>query len=864
MWRQNDGTEKMLFCGDQFGIINNECDQLFHGQLITLNNKTSIICCPASIWLNIINTTTNETIKWLTKDSILKLLIDSNDQNEIESLILCHPLYCSTEEFIEFLLKNVIKNQEKIILIVTKWIKLHAIQLDDEQRADQSLHCDLFELKFYNQFLLTKLFLYLNSTQIQMINFQLSICSSHRTLSLNKSMKNEQFPFEIISSSSHSNSHSKHSHSLFIHKVNDSSLQLLVGDEIIEFNGNSSCSLQQCNSQLLNCTLIQLTVKFNPHKYYQLINNTTSSHPTSYPSSHQLQVIKVFNVHNEYKLISCLSSTTTKEIVMLALAHHNLYPSNQISHLQSRDFNLYEVKLLNDMKSLKIRLIQSDSNDIQSRCELLASRFYIKSDLIPQHKLNDELMKSEILKEFKEFHSCDSLFDLNVKQLAIEMTNQQLNKLNSICPINLFDDLFVSNMTSHNSNLKSLKSFESSSNTTFYWTLNQVLIASSNSNERMKCVKILIKLCFELLHLNNYNSLFSILMALNHTSIQRLKCKISNKLNDLNELMNPSKNMANYRAKLNQFDGQSTFVPFFPLVKKDLIFLKEANRLMTSSQQYNVEQIKLLSTTILQLFSLINAKQQCSVQTDVSCPKKYWEENQMKRRCKNFLDNSMSQLVQDEDELLARSLNIEPIKREKNNSHSNSHPSPTPSSSSSQSSQQHCVKLKFGAESESEMNKLLSLSKPSKLHTHSHSHSHHNSYSSSSSSSSSSSQLSLSQFNSIQQFYYFPPSHHHSHPASHSHFINSNSHSSLSLPNYNQPSQSHSHSHGSSSSSTLLPIESSSVTSLRKLEQLEQLKRYQHNHIHIQNHISPPSYMATMQRIKQQNHSNSNEKEHQV
>lgn len=56
---------------------------------------------------------------------------------------------------------------------------------------------------------------------------------------------------------------------------------------------------------------------------------------------------------------------------------------------------------------------------------------------------------------------------------------------------------------------------------------------------------------------------------------ERLPAKYEKLLAELQEVFDPSRNMAKYRNLLNKHNLQPPIIPLFPIVKKDLTFLHE-------------------------------------------------------------------------------------------------------------------------------------------------------------------------------------------------------------------------------------------------------------------------------------------------
>ena len=58
---------------------------------------------------------------------------------------------------------------------------------------------------------------------------------------------------------------------------------------------------------------------------------------------------------------------------------------------------------------------------------------------------------------------------------------------------------------------------------------------------------------------------------------EKLPTKYQRLFNEMQQLMDPSRNMSRYRNLLNGDEVQPPVIPFYPVVKKDLTFIHLAN-----------------------------------------------------------------------------------------------------------------------------------------------------------------------------------------------------------------------------------------------------------------------------------------------
>lgn len=67
------------------------------------------------------------------------------------------------------------------------------------------------------------------------------------------------------------------------------------------------------------------------------------------------------------------------------------------------------------------------------------------------------------------------------------------------------------------------------------------------------------------------------------TTWEKLPSKYEKLFQDLQDLFDPSRNMAKYRNVLNSQNLQPPIIPLFPVIKKDLTFLHEGKSISASS-----------------------------------------------------------------------------------------------------------------------------------------------------------------------------------------------------------------------------------------------------------------------------------------
>lgn len=474
---------------------------------------------------------------------------------------------------------------------------------------------------------------------------------------------------------------------------------------------------------------------------------------TDYPE----HVLKVFKPDQTYKFLLIHKETTAHEVVMLSLQEFGMHES-------SNNFSLCEVSV-SEGGMIKQRRLPEQLQNLADRIGL-SSRYYLKTNGITETLVPDE-MASELIRE-----NIVHFLQLNPNEIAIQLTHQDFQIFRQIESTEYIDDLF---MIKSKYSTPMLNKFSELVNNEMFWVVGEIC-KETNIVRRMKIIKQFIKIARHCKECKNFNSVFAIISGLGHASISRLRLtweklpsKYQKLFNDLQELMDPSRNMSKYRQLVAMEMAQKrSLIPFYPVVKKDLTFIhlgndtridglinfeklrmisKEVRNLMdmcSSPTPYmdnilNMLDIKnqpnaaisalnqitthfghSLAANIIQHGSATVKRRKKSAQTPN--PKKMFEEAQMVRRVKAYLNNI--QIIKDEEKLHIMSLECEPaivVSAPNSVTIRKRHPSPTLSTTSSTSSKSEGMKNvgpKFGTASPQAVKKILSLAENSKTRPH--------------------------------------------------------------------------------------------------------------------------------------------------
>ncbi|XP_045464379.1 rap guanine nucleotide exchange factor 2 isoform X5 [Harmonia axyridis] len=462
-------------------------------------------------------------------------------------------------------------------------------------------------------------------------------------------------------------------------------------------------------------------------------------------------VLKVYKPDQSYKYLLVHKETTAHEVVMLALQEFGMTDP-------SSNFSLCEVSVTdNETQAIKQRRLPDQLQNLAERIGL-SSRYYLKTNGVTETLVPDELAP-ELLRE-NAFH----FLQLNAVEVAIQLTLQDFSIFRQIESTEYIDDLFQ---------LKSkygtpmLDKFAALVNKEMFWVVTEVC-SETNPVRRMKIIKQFIKVARQCKECKNFNSMFAIISGLGHGAVSRLKqcweklpTKYQRVFHDLQLLMDPSRNMSKYRQMVCTEQNQPPIIPFYPVVKKDLTFIHLGNDSHMESL-INFEKLRMIAKEVRSLSNMCSSPydlltmlelggqpasnamismnqmtttnsqhaQQQGQQTvkrrkkstAAPNPKKMFEESQMVRRVKAYLNNL--KVITDEERLREMSVECEGAASGTTSNQGSQRPrrhaSPAPSttSSTSSASDERKPSAKFGAQSPQAVRKLLSLSDVSKKKPH--------------------------------------------------------------------------------------------------------------------------------------------------
>lgn len=444
----------------------------------------------------------------------------------------------------------------------------------------------------------------------------------------------------------------------------------------------------------------------NSHQHQPPAESTRSEYPE--------HVLKVYKADQTFKYLLVHKETTAHEVVMLSLQEFGMTEP-------SSNYTLCEVTVA-DGGFVKQRRLPDALQNLAERIGL-ASRYYIKNIHSSESLLPDEVV-SDLVKDAQV-----NLLQLNPVEVSTQLMVEDFTIFRQIEATEYVEDLFD---IKSRYGTPSLSLFSDLVNREMMWAISEV-VSEPNAAKRMRVIKQYIKVARQCRESQNFNSMFAIVSGLGHGAVSRLKStwerlptKYQRLFSEMQQLMDPSRNMSRYRNLVNGEDVQPPIIPFYPVVKKDLTFINLANDCKVEDL-VNFEKLRMIAKEVrsltnmcsapLDLFSMLELGGQQPSNAMVAMnqltaggqylatvnrnrrkkasglpnPKRMFEEAQMVRRVKAYLNNM--KIIFDEDKLHSMSLECEPPQggsvlplsitqpsiRKRN-------PSPTPSAISSTSS----------------------------------------------------------------------------------------------------------------------------------------------------------------------------------
>jgi len=198
------------------------------------------------------------------------------------------------------------------------------------------------------------------------------------------------------------------------------------------------------------------------------------------------------------------------------------------------------------------------------------------------------------------------LSELDPEVVAKQLCLYDFKLMKNIHPIEYLDQIWG---CKENEDTPCLNFFISRFNLESYWAATEVL-SVEDLKKRTEILKKIILVTKHCLDNNNFFSTFALLSGLSTNAIQRLKktwealpTKIKNIFSDIEKLMDPSRNMRNYRMELES--KEPPIIPFLPIYLKDLTFINDGNQSKIDNM-VNFDKLRMMSNRVHDLTNLID------------------------------------------------------------------------------------------------------------------------------------------------------------------------------------------------------------------------------------------------------------------
>uniref|UniRef100_A0A3B4DXI2 Rap guanine nucleotide exchange factor (GEF) 6 n=1 Tax=Pygocentrus nattereri TaxID=42514 RepID=A0A3B4DXI2_PYGNA len=315
-----------------------------------------------------------------------------------------------------------------------------------------------------------------------------------------------------------------------------------------------------------------------------LLQPATSVLDFANPADIPDQVIRVFKADQQSCYIIISKDTTAKDVVSHVVNEFGLIAAPET-------YSLCEVSISPE-GVIKQRRLPDQLSKLADRIQL-NGRYYLKNNMETETLCSDEDAQ-ELLRE-----SQISLLQLSTVEVAAQLSMRDFGIFRNI-------ESTDSGTRGH------LKQFEELINQETFWVAAEIL-REANTLKRMKIIKHFIKIALHCRECKNFNSMFAIISGLNLSPVSRLRStweklpsKYEKLFRDLQDIFDPSRNMAKYRNILSSQSVQPPIIPLFPVVKKDLTFLHEGNDSIVDGL-VNFEKLRMIAKEIRNVVRMTSA-----------------------------------------------------------------------------------------------------------------------------------------------------------------------------------------------------------------------------------------------------------------
>uniref|UniRef100_A0A673LE33 Rap guanine nucleotide exchange factor 2 n=1 Tax=Sinocyclocheilus rhinocerous TaxID=307959 RepID=A0A673LE33_9TELE len=297
------------------------------------------------------------------------------------------------------------------------------------------------------------------------------------------------------------------------------------------------------------------------------------------------QVLRVFKADQQSRYFLINRDTTAREAANQAMREFGLTASPEA-------YSLCEVSVTHE-GVIKQRRLPDQLSKLADRIQLSA-RYYLKSNM------ETEALCSDVEAQEMQRESVVPLLSLSSMEIANQLSARNYLLFSGIEPTDYITDLFKLHPQEPPTNLRN---FEDLVNQETFWVATEI-VQETNLAKRVKIIKHFIKIALHCRDCKNFNSMFAIISGFNLAPVSRLRStwerlpgKYEKLLAELQDVFDPSRNMAKYRNLLNKHNLQPPVIPLFPVIKKDLTFLHEGNKSKVDGL-VNFEKLRMIAREI--------------------------------------------------------------------------------------------------------------------------------------------------------------------------------------------------------------------------------------------------------------------------
>ncbi|XP_004365323.2 rap guanine nucleotide exchange factor GEF2 [Capsaspora owczarzaki ATCC 30864] len=326
-----------------------------------------------------------------------------------------------------------------------------------------------------------------------------------------------------------------------------------------------------------------------------------------------MDVVRVYRSDESYKTVAIQKTTSAQELVANVITKFNITDAPSTYKLvevklsgDQRDIPDGDVSLasqlsLNGRLYIKKRVIQPRLGDSGSGVNVTRSKKTLSKAVVAQESIDEEDLKPAPLPA--------GLHDSARENMLLEMDERDIARHITLQDYHLFSSTesieYITLLWRHQGkDISNLLMFMQRFNELNYWVVTEVC-SSKNTIRRVNVIKKFITIAKDLLSCNNFNAAFAILSGLDNVAVTRLHetwekvpARLVAELEEMQMLMDPSRNMKAYRTLIQQTAPPA--IPFFPLLMKDLTFMREGNDSVIEGR-INFDLLRMISRAIRSL-----------------------------------------------------------------------------------------------------------------------------------------------------------------------------------------------------------------------------------------------------------------------